>query len=172
MPASGPGSRTSVSHRRATCKTMRLPWRSERIDMVFRRGSCCLLFATCVIAAWGIPCVYGEPIEFAQLREEARVRKFARAASLCAIGPSPIAMVVSETSARHMNREEPGSGAQRADKLDLSPWHIEDGTKMASLQENSSEYAACIYVLVAAHHLSWTSIAHSTRKDVTFAHLF
>jgi hypothetical protein len=103
-----------------------------------------------------------------------RQRFFPFAACVIAVG-SPSAFAQPPKAADE-NVSAPGFPARvvappSASKLDLSPWLIEDGTKMASLQENSSEYAACIHVLVAAHRLQWGTIARSTRSDVTFAHL-
>jgi hypothetical protein len=65
-----------------------------------------------------------------------------------------------------------GVHTSAAEKIDLSPWLIEDRRPVASRQENSSEYDAYNYVLIQAHQISSPVLARGARHDLTFAHLF
>lgn len=80
-------------------------------------------------------------------------------------------LAVSETFGRSALPVALAPAPPKAAKLDLSPWLIEDGERMATLQENSSEYAACVHALVAAARTTWAETSRSARRDLTFSHL-
>src|SRR5581483_9888408 len=106
--------------------------------------------AACVAFVAFAPRAAAVPLQFVELLREARALVSARAASLAGMGACPGAVLVSEASAPSFAAAFARLEPPKAGKLDLSAWLIEDGSKMATLQENSSEYAACVHALVVA----------------------